>query len=216
METCAQCQIVNGNAWDIAMYQVGARKAQPDPNLEQRCRFHPNITFGERVKLARYLDDTLLYQRHDESEDDPRQPLPMIALSADNGFTRSRVDVARNDRFLEEIDAWPAAQTLADFGYRAQLALEFYETWLTEVSSHLIARSGHRIEAAAQAQAPAQPPIGANNTQDGSGLLSQALQPAQQQPAQQQPAQQPPLTVDNAVAQSAPNTTTKPLEKDGK
>ena len=137
----------------------------------------------------------------------------MIAIAPTNGFEVSRAKLHRNDRFLEENDRWPVSLSLADFGYRAQQAHEFYETWLTEVSAGLIAGCGHRIQAGVQAQAQAQPRSAANNTQDGRGLLSQALLPAQQQPAQQQPAQQLSLTAASPAAQSATNTTIKPLEE---
>ena len=139
----------------------------------------------------------------------------MIAIAPTNGFEVSRAKLHRNDRFLEENDRWPVSLSLADFGYRAQQAHEFYETWLTEVSAGLIAGCGHRIQAGAPAQAQV-PLIAANNTQGGSqgrGLLSQALLPAQQQPAQQQPAQQLSLTAASPAAQSATNTTIKPLEE---
>ena len=67
---CAQCLIVNGNAWDVTMWQVGARKERPRIGLEQSCDDHPNIIFDERVKIARDLDDTLLYQRYEGPKDD--------------------------------------------------------------------------------------------------------------------------------------------------
>ena len=132
---------MNNLAWDIVLWQLGGRK-KPTAGQHQVCIHHKRIKIGHRLSIARTLDKRLLNRIPEPtifSEADS-----IVAMAAQNGHDFPHAKLPSGRRILERDDRYPAADSLCDYGSRAQKAEAFYEAWMLEVTAGIAAKSGHR------------------------------------------------------------------------
>ena len=134
------------------------------------------------------------------------------------------VEISPRDTVIEGRDEKKISEdSLADYALEAQCALQFFETWLREVTATLVARSAHRSRPAIIPPSAARPQGAATQPQGlipPTGMSMVAQQQAYSAPAHNvqaqssQPFQQQPLTGVNPTSQSAANMTNNiPLEE---
>lgn len=81
---CPLCQAANHTAWRCVMFRIG-KGPKPAPTAAQLCRYHPAITFQERVAVAVSLDHQLLYLKNPVDGAERTILAPVLHIDPVNG-----------------------------------------------------------------------------------------------------------------------------------